>query len=618
MKPFRGLLVLGVSAILFLGGVVGGLQAGTITYIPFNNDAQSQISPWKNYIQKIDFGSTATLAQINGVQFVRGQIGQLPPNFNFQVISGSGTPSNYSGTWGSVAVPPTDGVYELLRDMIYSGSNSAGAVTQVTLSNLVPGVAYDLRIYVRSAGSSPGARTANITFDPDGAGPESDKITISEDNASASPPSPPPPATPWAVDQPYALSYRFTAGVPQLTVDFEQLGSNSSWHLYGLTLEKLGPYATVRLPGLYNTGVDAAGRALVTPSPATGVLDPHYTADTGSGPAGAYKIHNPPGAWVANTATSTWINQASDGDCNVSEGTVTYRTTFSLAGLDPATAILNGRIAADNSLTGLRINGTPISGVSGVNYGSWTQFTIDRGFQPGLNVLEFDVRNDPPTENPAGLRLELWGTAQVVIGPLGQVNPMALGLFNTGVDNGGNPLPDGAVDPHYALVQSPDPTYDGPEAFATGSIPAPPWVANDSAGRWITPGDVTCETAPGQYTYELTFDIGDWNPNGLIITGRFATDNGGTILLNGNPTGINSAGYDTWMSFTLAGGFQPGLNTLSFVVTDGGGAANPTGLRVEFLSAQMVPEPASMGLLALGSLGLILVGRTVRKKARTH
>lgn len=99
--------------------------------------------------------------------------------------------------------------------------------------------------------------------------------------------------------------------------------------------------------------------------------------------------------------------------------------------------------------------------------------------------------------------------------------------------------------------------------------------------------------------------MGDWNPTGVIITGRFATDDG-AIFLEGNPTGINSAGYDTWMSFTLGGGFQPDLNPLSFVVN---GGYNPRGLRVEFLSVQRVPEPASMVLLVLGSLGGLWRGR---------
>lgn len=160
------------------------------------------------------------------------------------------------------------------------------------------------------------------------------------------------------------------------------------------------------------------------------------------------------------------------------------------------------------------------------------------------------------------------------------------GVYNTGVDSLGNALPSGSADPHYLLMQSPDGTYAGPYAYAAGSIPSPPWVLNDANSRWITPRPDGSETAPGFYRYRLFFQLAAGDVGTAAITADFATDDAARgVFLNGTQVNSSGGGFGGYSQLTIpeGGPFVEGLNTLDFVLENGGASANPTGLRVNNL-----------------------------------
>jgi hypothetical protein len=167
------------------------------------------------------------------------------------------------------------------------------------------------------------------------------------------------------------------------------------------------------------------------------------------------------------------------------------------------------------------------------------------------------------------------------------------GIFGTGVDDDGALLTNGAVDLHYVMTISGDPAFPGPEAYVVNEgwpiAPAGPWPANGPRSRWIAPRaeqnqqvDPAFGNAPGNYTFQLTFDLIGVDVSRFHLQGRWATDNTGVdILVNGASTGITSPGFGSFTEFSITNDLVAGFNTLDFVLNNGGTAVNPAGLRVD-------------------------------------
>ncbi len=191
-------------------------------------------------------------------------------------------------------------------------------------------------------------------------------------------------------------------------------------------------------------------------------------------------------------------------------------------------------------------------------------------------------------------------------------------LFNTGVNDSRIPLGNDVDDPHYDIVD-----FGGGGPLADSTVPSPPgvWFPNDPDARWIgEDNSSTNGTAqPGLYTYETTFTVGaNADLSTVLISGRWATDNGGVdLLLNGVSVGETSPGFGSLVNFVIDStdaAFVHGTNTLTFQINNAGGSPNPTGLRVDDLVGwyHPVPEPTSVALWSLIGIGLAGFGRRRR------
>jgi hypothetical protein len=151
----------------------------------------------------------------------------------------------------------------------------------------------------------------------------------------------------------------------------------------------------------------------------------------------------------------------------------------------------------------------------------------------------------------------------------------SINITSTGVDASGVPLPQHQADPHWKVVAGPGITNPQP---AYSSFVAAPYYRGAPAS-WIWAVSTGNGEINQPYTFQREFDIGNADPNSIVLTGKWAADNFGAIYINGVPavgTGRivlppgDTNNLPTANAFTITSGFRPGVNTISFHVTDTG------------------------------------------------
>ena len=197
------------------------------------------------------------------------------------------------------------------------------------------------------------------------------------------------------------------------------------------------PTPTVQpISGLYNTGEYLAA----------GQVDPHYSFSQGTGTAagtGGFGVVSadsawPVGPWLANTADSKWIapsaNAAESYD-PASNGIYSWTLSFNLTGYDASSAWIKGNWAADNNGR-VFFNGTEVSSSSADQaFYDLIPFSIDSGFNSGVNTLVFEVVNLAQNGgNPTGLRTLFSSGAAALVQPSSAVpEPATVALTLAGL-----------------------------------------------------------------------------------------------------------------------------------------------------------------------------------------
>ncbi|MCA9266116.1 MAG: lamin tail domain-containing protein, partial [Planctomycetales bacterium] len=297
---------------------------------------------------------------------------------------------------GNDATNVTGGMQDLLRDYVYNPFNGAGRNVVITVTGLTPGAHYDTRLYTRQF--SPGTRNISLAFDTDGVAGAEETYAFNQDDASQDPPG----FT--TANQAYAISYDFIAESAEMTITATQAGFNRPFLLYGLTNEAMGGQDfSDSINTLFATGLSDSRTPL-----APGAVDPHWFVTSTRDPLQAM---SPNPAWLGGTGSSQWSGLVSSGSANVEPGTYSFSTEFDLSEYDAATAVISMLVAVDDSLSAVRLNGVD-TGISTSGFDAFRgPFTLNSGFLPGLNTLEFVVINGGTAANPSGLHVSFDATA---------------------------------------------------------------------------------------------------------------------------------------------------------------------------------------------------------------
>lgn len=156
---------------------------------------------------------------------------------------------------------------------------------------------------------------------------------------------------------------------------------------------------------LFGTGVDSSGNLTTV-----GTADSNYTL---LDPAGIFATAN-----AVGNGHSAWVNPVADGKSaqwitpggttgDVSFPYWTYSTTFSLDGLDSATAQISGLWSSDNGGEILLNGGSTGFSTTIRAFENYHGFSLTGGFVAGQNTLTFLVLNAENRDSPSGLFVEI-------------------------------------------------------------------------------------------------------------------------------------------------------------------------------------------------------------------
>jgi hypothetical protein len=209
-------------------------------------------------------------------------------------------------------------------------------------------------------------------------------------------------------------------------------------------------------------------------------------------------------------------------------------------------------------------------------------------------------------------------------------------LYSTGFSSTGSELIATSADGNWTLVSTPSGPTTASAYVTCCSVPLIPalnqgpfkngWIADSTSSEWVSPTKLeTSSDAAGTYMYESTFTLDDMFDT-AIITGQWAMDNTGYIIVNGTQVTTGTSGTVTtgttgafghYTQFVLDGSnsdFVEGQNTIEFVVTNSKtGNPNTTGLNVDIENTFIVPEPGTFAMMWVGFSGLLFAAS---KRAR--
>lgn len=146
------------------------------------------------------------------------------------------------------------------------------------------------------------------------------------------------------------------------------------------------------------------------------------------------------------------------------------------------------------------------------------------------------------------------------------------------------------------------------------------WVADGPDSAWIARDASVVDNGPAPYTFSTTFDLSGYDPTTAALSGSWAVDDAGTLMLNGHQLGTLASG--AWGALTSFSASSPdfisGVNTLSITITSGDDFLEGARLQGAVTASPLdpppsVPEPGSFALLGTGLLFLAALG-TWRKR----